>query len=110
MNNYSYEGDKMNIQEIDIINLSEFYKMFSDPTRLKILNLLLNKEMCVKDIADDLDMTHSSISHQLKLLRTANFVKYKRLGKEIYYSLADKHIEIILKYGVEHTRERGKYE
>ncbi len=97
-------------KEINIIELSEFYKMFSDSTRLKILMILLNEKLCVNDIATKINMSQSSVSHQLKILRYNNFVKYERKGKEIYYSLADSHIKIILKYGIEHINERGLYE
>ena len=86
--------------------LSEFYKMFGDVTRLKILNALMKKSLCVSEIAEQLNMTHSSISHQLKVLRDQNFVKYEKVGKTVYYALADTHIQIILKYGYEHIRER----
>lgn len=86
--------------------LSEFYKMFGDVTRLNILNALMKKSLCVSEIAEQLNMTHSSISHQLKVLRDQNFVKYEKVGKTVYYSLADTHIQIILKYGYEHIRER----
>ncbi len=91
----------------EIYQLSEFYKMFGDVTRLKILNALSCKNLCVSEIAEQLQMTHSSISHQLQVLRAQNFVKYEKIGKTVYYSLADEHIQIILKYGYEHIQERG---
>ncbi len=90
-----------------IYALSEFYKMFGDVTRLKILNALSDNSLCVSEIAEQLQMTHSAISHQLQVLRTQNFVKYEKIGKTVYYSLADEHIQIILKYGYEHIQERG---
>lgn len=90
----------------DIYELSEFYKMFGDVTRLKILNTLQNQKLCVTEIAEQLNMTHSSISHQLKVLRDQNFVKNEKIGKTVYYALADDHIAIILKYGYEHILER----
>lgn len=90
----------------DIYELSEFYKMFGDVTRLKILNTLQNQKLCVTEIAEQLNMTHSSISHQLKVLRDQNFVKNEKVGKTVYYFLADDHIVVILKYGYEHILER----
>lgn len=92
----------------DIYALSEFYKMFGDETRLKILNTLQNQKLCVSEIAEQLNMTHSSISHQLKVLRDQNFVKNEKVGKTVYYDLADDHIAIILKYGYEHILERKR--
>ena len=90
----------------DIYALSEFYKMFGDVTRLKILAALQKQKLCVSEIARELDMTHSSISHQLKVLRDQNFVKNEKVGKTVYYNLADDHIDVILKYGYEHILER----
>ena len=87
--------------------LSEFYKMFGDVTRLKILFTLQEKKLCVSEIAQQLNMTHSSISHQLKVLRDQNFVKNEKVGKTVYYFLSDNHIHIILKYGYEHIIERN---
>ena len=86
--------------------LSEFYKIFADVTRLKMLMLLIKERMNVSDISNKLGMTHSSISHQLKNLRQLNMVKAEKIGKEVFYSLADSHIEIILKFGLEHINEK----
>lgn len=91
---------------MNIINkLSDFYKIMGDSTRLRIIEILANKELCVCDIAEKLDMTQSAISHQLKALRTANLVKTKKEGKCVFYSLADKHVNIIFEYGKEHILE-----
>lgn len=89
-----------------LYQMSEFYKVFGDLTRLKILRSLEKKKLCVSEIADQLQMTHSSISHQLKILRDQNFVRNEKIGKVVYYSLADDHIKIILKYGEEHIIEK----
>lgn len=89
-----------------LYQMSEFYKVFGDLTRLKILRSLEKKKLCVSEIADQLQMTHSSISHQLKILRDQNFVRNEKIGKVVYYSLADDHIKIILKYGKEHIIEK----
>ena len=88
-----------------LFGLSEFYRIFGDTTRLRILDLLLNKPLCVNEISELLDMTQSAISHQLKNLRASNLVKTEKIGKNVYYSISDEHIKIILKYGLEHISE-----
>ena len=88
-----------------LIGLSEFYKVFGDPTRLRVLDVLVNKPMCVNEISEILDMSQSAISHQLKNLRTSNLVKTEKIGKNVHYSIADDHIETILKVGLEHISE-----
>lgn len=88
-----------------LFGLSEFYKIFGDQTRLRILDLLLNKPLCVNEISEKLDVSQSAISHQLKILRLSNLVKTKKEGKNVYYSISDDHIKIILKYGLEHISE-----
>ena len=84
--------------------LSDLYKAFSDPTRVKILWALHCHEMCVCDLAALLDMTKSAISHQLKTLRMGNLVKFQKQGKVVYYSLADDHVKDIFEKGFEHIR------
>ena len=86
--------------------LSDLYKMFADRTRIRILYVLQNKEMCVSDIAQQLDMTQSAISHQLSTLKQSKLVKSRRDGKTIYYSLDDEHVEMILSMGVDHVMEK----
>ncbi len=88
-----------------LFGLSEFYKIFGDQTRLRILDLLLNKPLCVNEISEKLDVSQSAISHQLKILRLSNLVKTEKNGKNVYYSISDDHIKIILKYGLEHISE-----
>lgn len=88
-----------------LFGLSEFYKIFGDQTRLRILDLLLNKPLCVNKISEKLDVSQSAISHQLKILRLSNLVKTEKNGKKVYYSISDDHIKIILKYGLEHISE-----
>ena len=87
---------KLHSKEL-LYGLSEFYKIFGDQTRLRILDALLNKPLCVNEISELLDMTQSAISHQLKNLRTSNLVKTDKIGKNVYYSISDEHIKIILK-------------
>ena len=89
----------------DFLKLSDLYKMFSDPTRVRILWALGCSEMCVCDLADLLGMTKSAISHQLKSLRLGNLVKYERHGKNLVYSLADDHVKTIFSMGFEHIHE-----
>lgn len=90
----------------EILNeLSDFYKVFGDYTRVKILCVLRMSELCVQDIADKLNMTQSAISHQLRVLKTMSLVSGRREGKTILYSLADDHIAGILDMGLEHILE-----
>lgn len=91
--------------EEEIIDLADFFKVFGDATRLKILCVLKCSEMCVLDIANMLSMTQSAISHQLRVLKQMDLVKYRREGKTIFYSLADSHILTILSQGLDHIEE-----
>lgn len=88
-----------------LYKLAELFKVFGDPTRIRILYSLSKKELCVQDIADTLSMTQSAISHQLRVLKQMALVKFRREGKTIYYSLADEHVAIIMGQGLEHVRE-----
>ena len=85
--------------------MGELFKVFGDPTRLKILYVLFEKEVCVCDIADLVGMQQSAISHQLRVLKQANLVKYRRDGKTIYYSLSDNHVKTIFAMAKEHIEE-----
>lgn len=89
----------------DFFDLADLYKMFSDSTRVKILWALHVNEMCVCDLAVLLSMTKSAISHQLKQLRMANLVRYRRQGKVVYYTLADDHVKDIFEKGFAHIHE-----
>ena len=93
------------LSESDTIELANLFKVFGDPTRVKIIQALMDNEMCVCDIAVLLDMTKSSISHQLRVLRQSHLVKYRKEGKVVYYSLDDDHVAQLLKQGLEHVRE-----
>ncbi|XVK27093.1 metalloregulator ArsR/SmtB family transcription factor [Pectinatus frisingensis] len=84
------------------VRLSETFKLLGDPTRIKILTILSNDEMCVCDIAATLQMGQSAISHQLRLLRSARLVKFRREGKEAWYSLDDNHVVVLLNQGLQH--------
>lgn len=92
-------------EEQELIDLAEFFKVFGDSTRIKILYVLGQSEMCVCDIAALLQMGQSAISHQLRVLKQMRLVKFRREGKTVFYSLADGHIETILAQGMEHINE-----
>lgn len=85
--------------------MANFYKAFSDLSRVKILCALFQAESCVCGLAEAIGMTQSAVSHQLRILKQMNLVKNRREGKEIYYSLADAHIQSILNQGMEHITE-----
>jgi DNA-binding transcriptional ArsR family regulator len=133
MNNYSYEnrgedmGEKCNLdicastvihqEVIDkvkdhipdeeiLYDLSDLFKVFGDTTRIKILCTLFQAEMCVCDIAALLNMTQSAISHQLRVLKQARLVKFRKEGKVVYYSLDDDHVKSIFDQGLNHISEK----
>ena len=91
--------------EEKLYDLADFFKVFADSTRIKILYVLLCSEMCVCDLAQILNMTQSAISHQLRILKQMDLVRNRREGKTIFYSLADDHIKEILNQGMEHINE-----
>ena len=91
--------------EEKLYDLAELYKVFGDSTRIRILYVLFESEMCVCDIAELLNMTVSAISHQLRVLRNAQLVKSRRDGKTVFYSLADDHVRLIINQGMEHICE-----
>lgn len=93
------------MNEEKIYDLADLFKVFGDSTRIKILISLIDGELCVCDIASLLNMTHSAISHQLKVLKQSNLVKSKKRGKEVFYSLADSHVITILQQGINHIEE-----
>ena len=88
-----------------LYNLADFFKVLGDSTRARIMWALDESEMCVCDLAVLLNMTKSAISHQLRSLRQANLVKYRREGKVVFYSLADDHVKQIFEKGLEHICE-----
>ena len=88
-----------------LLKMSDFFKVFADETRLKILNMLDNNSLCVCSISAGLGMTKSAISHQLKKLREMNLVKSEKIGKEVWYSLADDHIKKVFEISAEHIME-----
>ena len=88
-----------------LYDLAELFKVFGDSTRIRILYVLFESEMCVCDIAQVLNMSQSAISHQLRVLKQNQLVKFRREGKTIYYSLADSHVTTIINQGMDHIRE-----
>lgn len=91
-----------------LYDLAELFKVFGDTTRIKILYALFANEMCVCDIASLLNMTHSAISHQLRVLKQARLVKFRKEGKVVYYSLDDDHVSQIFDCGLHHIEETYK--
>lgn len=91
---------KANIQE-----LANNFKVLGDPTRLRILQALMHGERCVRELADGIQMEQSAVSHQLRTLRDAGLVNFRRDGKVVYYSLADAHVFTLLSVGIEHVAE-----
>nr|WP_177187273.1 metalloregulator ArsR/SmtB family transcription factor [Oscillibacter sp. PC13] len=131
MSNHSYEGgntleDRYNVECCDascihddiiqkvqqdlpdedtLYDLTELFRIFGDSTRIRILYVLFEAEVCVCDIAELLGMTQSAISHQLRALKNARLVKSRREGKTVFYSLADDHVKTIIDQGLEHVSE-----
>lgn len=91
--------------ETELYDLSELFKVFGDSTRIRILFVLFECEVCVCDLAEALNMTQSAISHQLKILKQNKLVKARREGKSVFYSLADNHVRTIIAQGLEHIEE-----
>lgn len=87
--------------------LAEFFKIIGDTTRTKILFALDQNEMCVCDIANVVGMSKSSVSHQLAILRNSGIVKYRREGKEVYYTLDDEHVKQVFEVGIEHIEHKN---
>lgn len=99
---------KVNAQmpkEEALYDLAELFKVFGDSTRIRILFVLFEAEVCVCDLAETLQMTQSAVSHQLKILKQARLVKNRRAGKSIFYALADDHVRTIIGQGLEHIKE-----
>ena len=96
--------ERMHSEE-EYFDLSEFFKIFGNPTRLKIISLLCVEDLCVCDISEALGLNQTTVSNQLRILRANNIVKYQKEGKMARYSLTDLHIEMIYKVGLEHILE-----
>ena len=96
------------IMREDIQELSEMFKLFADETRLRIICAIYATELCVCDLCELLSLNQSAVSHQLQLLRNSHLVKYRKEGKQVYYSLEDEHIEMIIKMALAHIKEGEK--
>lgn len=92
--------------EAIVQKLAELFKVFGDGTRLKIIYALLQKELCVCDICEIVEMSQSSVSHQLRLLKTTGLVKYRKEGKTVFYSLDDEHVNSIFSVGLSHIKHK----
>lgn len=103
----SFVADTKNsLESQETLNhLADFYKIFGDPTRLKILAVLLKSELCVGTITDILEMSQSSVSHQLRVLKQARLIKSRKEGKWVFYSINDDHVKIIYEMGLSHMKE-----
>lgn len=93
------------VADEEIMDMAMMFKMLADPTRLKIINALMVSEMCVQDLTAALEMTQSAVSHQLAGLRNSRLIRYRREGKQIYYSLDDEHISLLFNQCLIHARE-----
>ena len=96
--------DKQPAEE-ELYDLAELFKVFGDSTRIRILHALLETDLCVGDMAQILNLSQSAVSHQLKILKDAKLVRFRREGKIIFYALDDEHVRNILSMGVEHVEE-----
>ena len=99
--------DKQPAEE-ELYDLAELFKVFGDSTRIRILHALLETELCVGDMAQILNLSQSAVSHQLKILKDAKLVRFRREGKIIFYALDDEHVRNILSMGVEHVQSRRR--
>ena len=104
MENIESIKERMPVEE-EVYDLAELFKMLSDPTRVKILYSILENEINVSDITEIVGSTQSAVSHQLRVLKHARLVKYRKLGKSVIYSVSDEHVATILSMGMEHISE-----
>ena len=106
MQNGSFKTFIEKPKERELYVLTEFFKMLGNPARIHILLLLMEQDVCVGDLAEQLGMTQSAVSHQLSLLKSNRLVKRRRDGKMIFYTLADEHVRLVVKKGMEHIIEQ----
>ena len=106
MENVEHVKEKM-LSERDFLFLAELFKAFGDYTRARILFALSTHELCVCALAEVLDMSQSAISHQLRLLRAARLVRYRKEGKNVFYALDDEHVKNLIVLGIDHIHEDG---
>ena len=111
MNENIIDKEKVNkikkklIKEDTLIDIAELFKVFGDSTRVKIISILLEEELCVGDIANLVGSTPSAVSHQLRILKSSKLVKYRKLGKIVYYAVSDDHVRKLFNVGKEHIDE-----
>ena len=106
VNNDIVEKLKPDMPDLNVLyELSDFFKVMGDGTRIRLLWALEEAEMCVNDLAVLLDITKSAVSHQLKILRTAKLVRAEKRGKNVYYALNDNHVKVIFEMALEHVCE-----
>ena len=106
MPEYKSENAYKELQDHELYILTEFFKMLGDPTRIHLLFLLMEQDACVSDLANQLGMTQSAVSHQLNLLKSNKLVKQRRDGKMIFYTLVDEHVQMVVEKGAEHILQR----
>ena len=99
------DGEEILLDEDELIEMAELFKMFGDSTRIKILSLLFEGEKCVQEITEATGSSQSAVSHQLRLLKQARLVRSRRNGKQMFYTLADDHVKTILGMAKEHLEE-----
>ena len=97
------------LQKEFIQELAEFFKIFGDGTRIRILQILLEGERNVGELAEALEMSQSAVSHQLRVLRQNDLVKYRKEGKTVFYSLDDEHVRMVIEQGMTHLRHKRGY-
>jgi ArsR family transcriptional regulator len=105
-----FSGQRASLTDEVIYDVADFYKVFGDSTRIKILYALMEGELNVTDLVLALDMTQSAVSHQLRVLRQNDLVKFRKDGKTVYYSLDDSHVKTLLQQGLEHILHKKVYE
>ena len=106
MTKYQDSQCYVGLKESDLYILTEFFKVLGNPTRIRILLLLMEQDANVSDLAEQLGMTQSAVSHQLNLLKSNKLVRRRRDGKMIFYTLVDEHVPMVIEKGTEHIRGR----
>ena len=101
-------GNARLLDEVTALRLAETFKALSDPSRVRIVSLLVDTEMCVHDLAEALDMSQSAVSHQLRSLRDLRLVRRRREGRQIFYTLDDEHVCQLFRLGLEHVLHNGR--
>ena len=104
--NELYEAKKKEITPEMNRSLAEMFKVFADETRLRIICSLLNEELCVCDLCELLNLNQSTVSHQLQILRTSKLVKYRKEGKQVYYTLEDENVDAILRFAIANIKDK----